>query len=203
MKRTLMGVMAAAWVTAAEVAGQGLPANVWVFDADPFLEAGARVVASFAAPDWSSSPAWDGVSLQVTTERFEKGAGLVEAVRRVLAPAPAVARFVLVNQVAADIAVFDFGGRPAPVPGDRDGDGIPDDLPVEVEWVRPAGEGGGGGGLRWILPENAPEVVLEGVDALGGVWTAEAPIVREENGRRILELPVTLEIPVRFFRLRW
>lgn len=191
-----------AWLLVIWARAQGGPANVWIFDADPFLEPGARVVETYSSLDWSASPTGSGGVLEIDAERWDRALGWVAAGRRVLGPAPAAASFVLVNQVAPDVAVFDFGGRGVPVPGDLDGDGVPDDLPVAVEWV-PPGANGEAGGLRWILPENAPEVVLEGVESLGGVWREEVPVVRERNGRKVLELAVDPAVPARFFRLRW
>lgn len=102
--------------------------NVLLLDADPFVTPAPQVLAGFAAPDWSSAPGLTLGGVQVTTETLGQGpgTGLGSPTRRDLGATPAGTRYVLVNQVATDIAYFNLAGPPVPPRVDTDGNGLPD-----------------------------------------------------------------------------
>ncbi len=114
----LLGVAPALPVSAA-------PVNVWLYDADPFLADQAKVLAEFAVPDWTSAPSALPGPVEATAEHWLVGSGLGDPVRTALGVAPAGARFILVNQVAPDIALASLAETPPPVQ-DADGNGLGD-----------------------------------------------------------------------------
>jgi hypothetical protein len=238
--------VAVALSTLPEIGVRAEPPNVLLLDADPFVSARAQVVGAFMAPDWTSAPESVPGNLRVTVETFvaTDGGGLGTPGERDLGAVPPNTRFVLVNQVAPDIAYFNFTGAiPPPNPdvdgngiadaweirhfgrtgidpaGDPDGDGLtnlaesvansdphdpadpelPPELRVEIRFEAQAP--GGAALLRFELPADAPEVVLEAIAALGQNWLPTPANVRVEGGRRVLEVPWSAAEPARFFRL--
>lgn len=118
-----VGLAASLWVGFAPAAGAS---EVFVLDADPFRDSGARLVGRFEVSDWTSNP--DGLpgGLSVGVERFTDPAQGLQWVGAVtLAPLPAGAAFALVNQVDPDLSVFAARTLAATAP-DADGNGIAD-----------------------------------------------------------------------------
>ena len=112
---------------AMEASAQRLEAprgNVLIFEADPFLTEGAVLLGGFFTPDWTSTPAGLPGPLTVVAES-QSSAGLGKPTVVALGPVPAGARFALVNQLAPDIAVFNYSGRVI-ANGDADGNGLND-----------------------------------------------------------------------------
>lgn len=117
-----------AMLTHASAGPPPAPAHVLVFDNDPFLTRSAQVLAEYSLPDWTSAPLPVPGPIQLTVERLggTAGSGLGSPSRQDLGAAPAMSRFVLVNQVAPDIAFFDLGGARVPPGLDADGNGLED-----------------------------------------------------------------------------
>ncbi|MBL9126930.1 MAG: PD40 domain-containing protein [Verrucomicrobiales bacterium] len=185
-------------------------ANVWAMDTDPFVARDARVLAGFEVPDWTSAPSALPGDIEVTAERRDSSGLFVDPARRVLGLAPAGATYVLVNQVAPDIAVFGFSGRPAPIGGgDLDGNGMDDVWEAAVfgrTGADPDADPDGDGfsnlaefeaGTDPARPESRP--VLEGVvgwwrgeedarDSAGshhGVWSGASSYEQGRFGRAL------------------
>lgn len=114
-----------AWVLRGLEASAG-PVLFW--DADPFLVPGARVTGTAGSGDWSSEAEGIPGLVSVRVERFLGEAGLGAGRRETLPTIPRGTRFVLVNQIASDIAFFDFTDRRMILgdPADVDGNGMPD-----------------------------------------------------------------------------
>src|SRR5262245_12690642 len=93
--------------------------NVLLYDADPFAIESAMLLGGFNVPDWASVPTGLPSALTVTSERASAN-GLGTPTSVPLAPLPAGTVFALANQLAPDIAIFNYSGR-AGVPGDADG----------------------------------------------------------------------------------
>lgn len=107
------------------------PANLLLFDSDPFLFPSAQVVGSALAPDWTSLPSGLPATLQYTVERFTQGSGLVSPTLRTFAPLPAGGLYPMVNQQASDISFCNLSAPAAPRPLDLDGNGLPDDWEMQ------------------------------------------------------------------------
>ncbi len=90
--------------------------NVLLYDADPFVIESAALLGGFNVPDWASAPTGLPGALSVTGERAGAN-GLGTPTPVPLAPLPLGAAFALPNQLAPDIAVFNYSGR-AGLPGD-------------------------------------------------------------------------------------
>ncbi|MBL9134489.1 MAG: hypothetical protein JNK85_01410 [Verrucomicrobiales bacterium] len=101
--------------------------------------------------------------------------------------------------------------------GDADGDGLSNreeyllgsnpvdtpNAPLEIEVaLAPAVGPGHEMVLRFEVPAQAPEARLEAVGELGGEWTLAPAIIREVDGRQVLELPVEAARRAQFFRWR-
>jgi hypothetical protein len=118
------------WLSLSTVFGPLSPdargANLIVLDANPFASDAVQVLDFQTASDWTSSPDPLPGLLAVTGETFDPVAGLILPTHLVLGTAPTSARYLLVNQIEADIAFFDYTEA---LPGgmvDSDRNGLPD-----------------------------------------------------------------------------
>lgn len=97
-----------------------------MLDGDPFLSREFQVLATYTVPDWTADPGPVPGPITVTTERWDPVNGWVEPRRVDLGMANAPAARLWVNQLAADVAFFNFAGTPSPGFVDADGNGLPD-----------------------------------------------------------------------------
>jgi hypothetical protein len=83
----------------------GTPANVFLFNEEPFVSLAPRLIASLNAADWSRS-ATVGGTIDAVAERFGGAApGLDNPGARALGPRPPLANFALPNQFREAISV--------------------------------------------------------------------------------------------------
>lgn len=87
----------------------GTPANVFLFNEEPFVSLNPRLVASLNAADWSRSVGLGGANVAVQAERFGSSAqGLDNPTARTLGPKPAGANRALANQFAESMSIASF-----------------------------------------------------------------------------------------------
>jgi hypothetical protein len=105
------GYVAGASGALPKVSAYSAPANVFVFQSEPFVTSSPRLIQRLSAGDWTSKPSLSGAPLQikVTAESFAgTEAGLDNPVVQSLGLVTSPGAFGLVNQYTDELSIFSY-----------------------------------------------------------------------------------------------